>query len=180
MVRQLSRLWVEVRKPSPEYVTSNNAQGGANENTTDTGISLSPVRSMPALSPLRQRKRSLPRKSQRGGGQPVSQLTTSVRRVAAIPPELTARLTRGIHRIIEDRFNDMDVEDDAQDDQRLWSVGKLLATRQTVDLHCMQEALANIGISVSLQDLACFLRKSQIAHKVPWGNRGKTRKSKNK
>ncbi len=97
-----------------------------------------------------------------------------------LPPQLRRDLRSALHAIISDgggfggegsrcvAAEGPGVDDDARDDETKWSLGKQLATRQTVELAAVQEEVARRGVACSAEALARFLTEGGVAHQVPW------------
>ena len=190
MVRKLRSIWKGLREPSPAcYVTASARQpqqagaGGAgrrnghshgdndNDNDNDGGISLSPIRSMPHLTPMMVTANgtsttSRCRRRRRQRVDDSTDITNTV--VPNDDDELDADCRDVLRVTLRAIIARGGGETDHSDDNTCWSLAKKLATRQTVELAAVQAALAERGVSCSNKSLEQFLKDSGVAHHVPW------------
>ena len=168
MIRKLNSIWKGLHQPSPSsssYVTAASAEARDN----GAGICMSPIRSMPTLSPARRSAQShsttVPT-SNRISSPTTEQASTSV---SLVSPTLRHQLRQAMHRLISDGMEKIE-EPNAEngDDPEAWSLAKQLVTRQTVELLQVQSFLEDQGLKISREALAQFLTEGGVAHQVPW------------
>lgn len=169
MVKKLNSIWKGLHQPSPSsssYITAASAE------TTDNGagICMSPIRSMPTLSPARRSAQGHSAQSRIGNhvssSPTILQTSTSD---SLVSPSLRRQLRQAIHQLISKGMdNTEDPGAENGDDPETWSLAKQLVTRQTVELLQVQSFLDEHGIKISREALAQFLTEGGIAHQVPW------------
>ena len=156
MVAKLRSIWRGIRQPSPAPYVNASTQ-------SSTGINLSPIRSMPRLTPHVQRTAALSRyhaNNRRSGDQTSS--------APAQQDEIFKRIREAIRAII---FKVPSLDCDDGDDVKKWSLAKKLVARETVSTEELHSAICDQNVSCTIPQLRQVLLDQCIAHHTPWKGR---------